>query len=265
MTTLLGRTPRAVASRYMPAALFFVAFLALWEMMVVVFDIKGFLLPKPSVIAQAYVADQRVVWEAGWVTLQEALGGFFIGVVGGGIAALATARWTMLRESALPFAIAINSAPIVALAPIFNSWFGSTNPVSKMAVVAVMVFFPVMINMVRGLTEVQLREIELLRSYAATPRELLLKVRFPNSLPYLFNALKVGSALAMIGAIVAEYFAGPNRALGVYISQKAAGAKFAEAWAAVIVGSAMGIALYLIVTLAERRAMPWHESRRSRP
>jgi len=127
----------------------------------------------------------------------------------------------------------------------------------------VIVFFPVMINMVRGLTEIDQRQLELMRSYASEPRELLLKVRVPNSLPYLFSALKVGTTLSVIAAIVSEYFGGSREALGIYISQQAALFHFAEAWAAILVASFSGIVFYLSIALVERLVMPWHASIRN--
>ncbi len=171
----------------------------------------------------------------------------------------------MVKEGVLPFAIAANSAPIIAVAPITNQWFGITDPLSKMAVVAVIVFFPVMINTVRGLTEVNAREVELLRSMAASDAEIVIvrKVRIPNALPYVFSALKVASALSVIAAIVAEYFGGPRNTLGVYITQQAALFRFAEAWAAILVGTILGVAFYAVVVTAERLAMPWHVSLRA--
>ena len=157
----------------------------------------------------------------------------------------------------------MSAAPIIALAPITNQWFGITNPLAKMTVVAVIVFFPVMINMARGLVEIDPKEIELVRSVAGSERDLLRKVRFPNSLPYLFSALKVGSSLSVIAAIVTEYFGGSRPALGVYISQQAALFHFADAWAAIIVGSLLGLTFYGLILLAERLFMPWHVSQRS--
>ena len=198
--------------------------------------------------------------QAGWFTLKEALGGFAIGSIAGILMALITARWTTTREALLPFAIAANSMPIIAFAPIMNNWFGLDNPFSKMAIVSIMIFFPMMINTVRGLTSVDARSLELLRSYAASEREILFKLRIPNALPYLFNGFKVAAALSMIGAIVGEYFGGPRIALGVFITQEAALFRFSSAWAAIIMACIMGIALYLIILLAERLAMPWHVS-----
>ena len=163
----------------------------------------------------------------------------------------------------MPFAIAANSTPIIAFAPIMNNWFGLDNPFSKMAIVAIMIFFPMMINTVRGLTSVDPRSLELMRSYAASEFEILFKLRIPNCLPYLFNGFKIAAALSMIGAVVGEYFGGPRIALGVFITQEAALFRFSSAWAAIIVACILGIALYLIILVAERLAMPWHVSFRN--
>ncbi len=200
------------------------------------------------------------ILQASWFTLKEALGGFAIGSISGIIVALITARWTATREALLPFAIAANSMPIIAFAPIMNNWFGIDNPFSKMAIVAIMIFFPIMINTVRGLVSVDKSSLELMRSYAASEFEILRKLRVPNALPYLFSGFKVAAALSMIGAIVGEYFGGPRIALGVFITQEAALFRFASAWAAIILACIMGIALYLIIILAERLSMPWHIS-----
>ena len=200
---------------------------------------------------------------ASWFTLKEALGGMTMGTVAGIAVALATTRWTASREALLPFAIAANSMPIIAFAPIMNNWFGIDNPFSKMAIVTIMIFFPIMINTVRGLTSVDNRSLELMRSYAASDSEILMKLRIPNALPSLFSGLKVAGALAMIGAIVGEYFGGPRIALGVFITQEAALFRFATAWAAILVACLLGIAIYLVILLAERLALPWHQTFRA--
>lgn len=198
--------------------------------------------------------------QAGLFTLKGALGGFAIGCSLAVVVSLVTSRWTATREALLPFAIAANSMPIIAFAPIANNWFGIDNPVSKMTIVAVMVFFPVMINTTRGLALVDSRSLELMRSYAAGEREILFKLRIPNALPYLFNGLKVAAALSMIGAVVGEYFGGPRIALGVFITQEAALFRFASAWAAILIACLMGITLYVIILITERLVMPWHVS-----
>lgn len=200
------------------------------------------------------------ILQASWFTLKEALGGLVIGSGLGLIVALATARWTTTREALMPFAIAVNSMPIIAFAPIANNWFGIDNPFSKMAIVAVMTFFPTMINTVRGLTLVDKRSLELMRSYAANEFEILGKLRIPNALPYMFNGFKIAATLSMIGAVVGEYFGGPRIALGVFITQEAALFRFSSAWAAIIIACLLGISLYLIIIFLERLFMPWHPS-----
>jgi len=245
---------------YLPALLLFLLVIGLWEAAVRLFDIKAFLLPAPSAIANAFIDNLSLLRHVGWFTTKEALGGLFIGCGLGVLTALLTARWTTASEALLPFAIAANSVPIIAFAPILNNWFGVANPLSKMMIVAVIVFFPTMINTVRGLTLVSPAALELMHAYAASEFQILFKLRLPHALPYMFNAFKVAASLSMIGAVVSEYFGGSRSALGVYITQEAAQFRFTTAWAAIIVACIVGITLYLIILGLERLAIPWHVS-----
>lgn len=247
----------------LPAILLFVAVLAIWEGAVWILEIQRFLLPAPSVIWAALLENWERLLHIGWFTTKEALGGFAIGCSAGIIVALATARWTLANETLMPFAIAANSVPIIAFAPILNNWFGVDNPFSKMMIVAVIVFFPMMINTVRGLTTVDPTALELMRSYAASDFAILRKVRLPNALPYMFNAFKVAATLSMIGAVVSEYFGGNRSALGVFITQEAAQFRFQNAWTAIIIACLIGITFYLVVLLLERITIPWHNSVRN--
>jgi NitT/TauT family transport system permease protein len=248
--------------RYLAPTVVFLAVLVVWEFFVRAAGIQGFLLPPPSEVVRTVSVEWPVVWPAGLFTLREALGGLLGGTVGGIAVAFAVARWTVIRAGVQPLAVAAGSAPIIALAPITNQWFGITNPVSKMTVVAVMVFFPVMINMVRGLTDVGGAKLELMNSLAAPGFTTLWKVRLPNALPYLLSALRVAVALSLIGAVVTEYFGGSRDALGVYISQQAGLTRMAEAWAGIVVATLLGATLQLLVMGAERLLIPWHPSRR---
>ncbi|MCB9152206.1 MAG: ABC transporter permease [Caldilineaceae bacterium] len=248
----------------LPAIILFVAGLLLWELLVVLLDIQRFLLPAPSVIWQAFTSNLDRLLHIGWFTTKEALGGFAIGCGAGILVALATARWTLANETLMPFAIAANSVPIIAFAPILNNWFGVDNPLSKMMIVAVIVFFPMMINTVRGLTLVDPTIIELMRSYAASDFAILRKVRLPNALPYMFNAFKVAATLSMIGAVVSEYFGGNRSALGVFITQEAAQFRFQNSWAAIIVACVVGLTFFLVILVVERLSIPWHSSIRNR-
>ena len=256
---------------YLPTVAVAVGVILFWEFLVLIFDIKQFILPKPSSIFAEFMyqvglwlaPDERsILFDAGRATFWEAFGGFIIGCGGGVLVALITSRWTIVSEATMPFAIAANSVPIIAFAPIMNNWFGITNPASKMAIVAIIVFFPTMINTVRGLTLVDATELELMRSYAAKPAHILFKLRIPNALPFIFSALRVASALSLIGAVVAEFFGGPRATLGVYITQEASSFDFAKAWTAIMVASLIGITFYLAVLYLERRLMPWHVSMR---
>ena len=152
--------------------------------------------------------------------------------------------------------------PIIAFAPITNNWFGLLNPVSKMAIAAVLCFFPVMVNTLRGLTSVNPRSIELMRSYAAGEIDVFRLVRLPNALPFMFTGLKVAAVLSMIGAIVGEYFGGPTNALGVLILNDTQLFDFAQAWAGIVLASAFGIALYSAVALAEHLTTSWQPAAR---
>jgi NitT/TauT family transport system permease protein len=144
-----------------------------------------------------------------------------------------------------------------------NNWFGVLNPLSKMMIVAVLVFFPVVVNVTRGLTQVEPSALELMRSYAASESEILWHVRVPNALPYFFTALKVGTTLSLIGAIVGEYFGGANDVLGRVIVQSASALRFDVTWAAIVIGAITGIALYLAIVVLERIVIPWHASMRA--
>lgn len=258
-----AETWRARFILYAPAVAVFVFTIVLWELVVIAFDIQKFLLPRPSVIVATFVENFDRLVHIGWFTTKEALGGFFIGCTFGILVALATARWTTASESLLPFAIAANSVPIIAFAPIINNWFGVDNPLSKMIIVAIIVFFPVMINTTRGLTLVSHDALELMRSYAANEYAILFKLRVPNALPYMFNAFKVAAALSMIGAIVSEYFGGNRSALGIFITQEAAQFRFDRSWSAIIVACLVGITFYLVIVSVERMVIPWHASIRS--
>ncbi len=255
-------SPGRFLRRYLPALLSFIAVIAVWEGLTRLFGVEAFVLPKPSEVIASFFETAPVIWSAGLRTLIEALGGFAIGVTLAVVTSLAAARWTGFREGILPLAIVLNATPIVALAPIFNNWFSLISPFSKMAVVAVVVYFPVMINTTRGLLEVDPAELELMRSLAATPSEVTRRIRIPRALPFFFASLKVASALSLIAAIVAEYFGGSQDVLGQYIINRANLFQFPDAWSAILVASILGVTFYLLILAAERVFMPWHVSLR---
>ena len=186
--------------------------------------------------------------------------GLIGGVVLGAFAAVIVTRYRTANEALTPLAVAVNAIPIIALAPIFNAWFGLLSPRSNQAVVLVLVFFPIFINTTRGLTQVEPAQVELMDSYAASEWTTLREVRIPNALPFFFTALKVTTSLAVIAAIVAEYFGGRQDALGNIITNSAGLTRYDDAWAAVLAGTLIGLALYALAVMAERIVMPWHHS-----
>jgi len=172
-----------------------VAGLGLWEGVVWGFGIRKFLLPKPSSIIARLSENWPILRHAGWETGRIALSGLVVGIVAGIVLALVTTRFRTLNEGLTPLAVAVNATPIVALAPIFNAWFGITGTLSNQAVVVAIVFFPVFINTARGLTEVHPDELELMRSYASSEWTILREVRIPNAMPFFAKATEVREAL----------------------------------------------------------------------
>ena len=246
-----------------PALAVFVLGIVLWQALVVAFDVQDFLLPKPTEIAQTFWDERSSLGHAGIYTFKEALGGFALGSSLGILSALLFANFRWLGTAFMPFAVAANAIPIIAFAPIFNDWFGLLNPFSKMAIAAVLCFFPVMVNTLRGLTSVHPSSIELMRSYAAGDAAIFRRVRIPNSLPFMFTGLKVAAVLSMIGAIVAEYFGGPTNALGVSILNDSQLFDFPRAWAGIMLASTFGIGLYAAVAALEHATTSWHPSARN--
>ena len=234
-----------------------VAGLGLWEGVVWGFGIRKFLLPKPSSIIGRLSENWPILRHAGWETGRIALSGLVVGIVAGIVLALVTTRFRTLNEGLTPLAVAVNATPIVALAPIFNAWFGITGTLSNQAVVVAIVFFPVFINTARGLTEVHPDELELMRSYASSEWTILREVRIPNAMPFFANALRVVAPLSVIAAIVAEYFGGPQDRIGNVITSNVALVRYDVAWAAIAVASALGLALFAVALLVERVSMPW--------
>jgi NitT/TauT family transport system permease protein len=179
-------------------------FLGAWEGGVRGLGISKFLLPRPTSIWAQLIDQWPTLRHAGWETGRIAVSGLVVGIVAGVLLAFLTTRFRTVNEGLTPLAVAVNATPIVALAPIFNAWFGITGTLSNQAVVVAVVFFPVFINTAKGLTEVHPDEIELMRSYAAGEWMILREVRIPNALPFFANALRLVAPLSVIAAIVAE-------------------------------------------------------------
>jgi NitT/TauT family transport system permease protein len=251
-----GRLTGGRLTAVLPPLVVLLAVLLLWEGAVYLWQPPVFLLPAPHQIWAAFTGNFGNLFAYGFNTFLEALGGFAIGCTLGLLAAMVVARSPLLSDLLLPLAVASNSIPIVAMAPIALVWFG-IGPASKIAIVAVMCFFPTLVSGVRGLRSAAPDAVALLRSYAASEWQVFRLLRMPAALPYLFNAFKICTALSMIGAIVAEFFGGGLNYLGVYIKAEASILHTPNAWAAILVACGFGLAFYGAVVLIERFAMPW--------
>ncbi|WP_027481524.1 ABC transporter permease [Deinococcus pimensis] len=211
------------------------------------------LIPTPGRVA-------RVLWEARFVLLsdarvtfaQEALVGYLGGALAGILLALAVVRFRFLERGLLPYAGLFSSVPIVALAPVVVKAFG-LEWTSKAIIVGITVLFPVVVNVVRGLQSASPLHLDLMRTYAVPPARTFALVRVPASLPFLFNALKVGTTLAMIGAIVGEFFGTTGQGLGFRIQIEAGRFNLDVVWAAIVVASVLGIMFYGLVAWLEAR------------
>jgi len=254
---------RAKLVEWIPAIVVFCLGIAVWQLAIDIFDIQKFLLPKPGSIVRAFFTQRHTLWSAGWLTLKEALGGFAIGSGLGILFAVVLARFRRVSAALMPIAIAANAIPIIAFSPIFNAWFDPLSPSPRMATAGVLCFFPVFVNTLRGLTSVKPAQIELMRSYAAGELEIFRRVRIPTALPFVFSALKVATVLAMIGAIVADYF-GTFGSLGITIKNSVSLFDFETAWAAILTASILGVAMYVAVSLIERFALQWDPTRQER-
>jgi len=246
---------------YAPAALVLALGLVLWEAVVFAFSIEFYLLPAPHVIVQSLRENYPVLVEAGLYTFTEAVLGWVLGCGGGILAAMAASRSPAFASLVLPYAIASASVPIIALAPLAIVWFGVEQG-SKIAIVVLMTFFPTFVSTLRGLLGVAPQSLELMTSYAASEQQIFWKLRLPASLPMTLTALRACATLAMIGAVVSEFFGGPVKSLGVYIKSTASLFQTRQAWSAILVACALGLLFYFAVALVERLVMPWHFERR---
>jgi NitT/TauT family transport system permease protein len=246
---------------WLPAVVVLALGLAAWQWLLPdALGVEAFLLPRFSDVVGALHDERSELVRGAWITFKEAFGGFVIGSSVAFVFALVLARWRPFGNAMMPYMIAANAIPIIAFAPITNAWFGILSPWSKIVIAAVLCFFPVLVNSLRGLTSVDPESIELMHSYAASETSTFRRVRIPSSLPYLFSALKVACVLAMIGAVVGDYFGGSTQALGVLILSSVALSHYDVAWAAILVASILGIAFYAAIALVERYVLSWHPS-----
>jgi len=251
---------RGWVGRFGTPLLFGAWVLVFWELLTRALDVPRVLLPAPSVIWQSLLAGWAVLASDFVQTvLHSALIGLVVGCTLGFVTGVLIDRSPFLQRGLLPLAALASTVPLIGIAPIMVMWFGFDWH-SKAAVVVVMTFFPMLVNTLAGLGESGHMERDLMRSYGAGYWRTLVSLRIPVALPFVFNALKVNSTLAMIGAIVAEFFGSPTSGLGFRISTEAARLNMGLVWAAIFVAALAGSLLYALLEWVERRATFWHPS-----
>ncbi len=258
-----GRSWRGRALALLAPLTFGAVILALWEVLVVGFAVPMVLLPAPSAIWARMAASSHLLAVDFVQTFVKAvLTGYVLGgALGFGVALLAD-RVPFLRRGLLPVANLVSALPVIGIAPIMVMWFGFEWQ-SKAAVVVIMTFFPMLVNTLAGLSAAGPLERDLMRSYAATHAQALRLLRLPAALPFIFTALKVNAPLALIGAIVAEFFGSPTTGMGFRITTEAARLALDMVWAEIVIAAVAGTAFYGLVALAERLATFWHPSFRA--
>lgn len=265
LAEVLPDTPRALVrlQRSLPAATVPFLLLLAWEGLVVGNRVPKGIFPRVSDVATALVSSWQVLMADAYLTfVREVLLGFAVGLATGFLVGAAIAFSLFLQRGFLPLATAFGAVPIVGLAPVLGRALG-VDWESKAAVVVIVTFFPVVLNTVQGLTRVDPLRLELLRSYAAKPTQVFFALRFPNALPYVFNALKVSVVVAIISVIVAEFLIpGPPNGLGQRISLSAHRGAFDVVFAAILVSSVISMGLYWAISLLEKAFTAWHPSAR---
>lgn len=248
----------AVAGYLLPPAVALALAIAAWEAWTRAAGVPVYIVPAPSAVLQRLAGDIDYFALHGGITLAEALGGFALGAAVAFAGATLMAHSRFLERSLLPLAILVKVTPIVAVAPLFAIWFG-LGSLPKVLIAALITFFPVLVNGMVGLRAVSPDALDFFRSLAASRAEIYLKLRLPSSLPYLFAAFRIAIPLAVIGAVVGEFFSG-NTGLGWVIITAHYNLDMPTLFAAVLVLAFFGVALTALTAYAERRMLFWHES-----
>ncbi len=243
-------------------AIFGITVLVVWECLVLGLDVSPVILPAPSAIAARFAVSTQLLWgDFVQTALKGAVSGYVIGCCAAFLVSLAVDRNPFLQRGLLPIGNFVAALPIVGIAPILVNWFGFDWQ-SKAAVVVAMVFFPMLVNTVQGLADTTSMQRDLMHTYSANYWQTLLKLRLPAAMPFIFNGLKISTTLALIGAIVAEYFGSPTRGMGFRISTEVGVLGLDMVWAEITVAAIAGSAFYGAVALMEKGVTFWHPSQR---
>ena len=258
------RLAQSAQGRFMVPALFGVTVLVVWEFMVRGLAVPAVILPPPSAIGAAIAGNVPTLWvDLVQTFVKGALSGYIIGCGAAFGVAVLIDRSPFLQRGLLPVGNFVAALPIVGIAPILVMWFGFDWQ-SKAAVVVVMVFFPVLVNCVAGLAASEVMQRDLMATYSASYWQSLRKLRLPAAMPFIFNGLKIATTLAMIGAIVAEFFGSPIRGMGFRISTEVGKLALDMVWAEITIAALAGSAFYGMVAMIEKGVTFWHPSQRGR-
>ena len=253
---------RARAGRLVVPAIFGITILVVWECLVRGLQVPGVILPPPSAIGARLMVEGPTLWADFRQTfVKGALRGYAFGCGAAFLTAIAIDRSPFLQRGLLPVGNFVAALPIVGIAPVLVMWFGFDWQ-SKAAVVVVMVFFPVLVNTVAGLAASDAMQRDLMATYSASYLQTLIKLRLPAALPFIFNGLKIATTLALIGAIVAEFFGSPIVGMGFRITAEVGRLGLDMVWAEIAVAALAGSAFYGLVSIIERRMTFWHPSQR---
>ncbi len=257
-----ARSVLDIVYRVAPPAFVFVLVLVAWQFVVPAIGLQSYQLPTPTRIWQSFEGLHSIILSDGWFTFwNEAFRGYLLGSALGFLVAVCAWRFRSLSLGIMPYAALSSSVPIVALAPALVVICGSDWQ-SKVVICAIMTVFPMTVSAYRGLESASPAAKELLDTYACSQWTAFRKLHLPASLPFVFNALKINATLAMIGAIVAEYFGSPTQGLGLFIDNSAGLSDFPAVWSGVVVACVIGICFYFAVVVIERRLTSWHVSMR---
>ncbi len=244
--------------KYLPPVIIFIAILSLWETIVLLFDVPDYLLPAPHEVFWKGVELKTSLFIDTLITLFEAVLGFILGCGIGILIAIGFAHSRTLELSLYPYAIALKTIPIIAIAPLLILWLGN-GIAAKIVISALICFFPAIVNTVRGLKSVDENALDLFKSLSATRWQIFKMLRFPNSLPYIFSALKISTTFSIIGAIVGE-FAGADKGLGFFILQSSYWLRTTDMFVAIIIISVVGILFFGLIALIEKAVIKWENS-----
>lgn len=226
--------------------------LVAWQLLVSVGGVSDYLLPSPAAIAAEFVEFWPAIASAAAVTGTNALVGLVVGGLLALLVAALSAQWRPVDGMAAPVVAALAVVPIVALAPVLNSMFGADSQFGRQAIAALASFVPIFVNTLRGLRQTRAVHRDLMRVYAASAGQTFRAVTLPTAVPYVLTGIRIASSLAVISALVAEYFGGPRGGLGTFISTSAATSAYARAWAYVAAGIVVGLVFFLATALLER-------------